>query len=112
MGMSIASPPIPEYVELSAAGEVTGPGRLICLYPQLFLGLLTVALGYAVFRTGGVEFSDWDLSLLLIGFASVFYVLRAHSLAPFSSTSRWLVWLTILFPAYVAFQLLPLPLWL
>jgi O-antigen ligase len=112
MGMSIASPPIPEYVELACGRRGYQPRPAHLVHPNVCLALLTVALGYAAFRTGGVEFSDWNLSLLLVGFASVLYLLRTRSLPLLSSPSCWIAWMTILLPAYVAFQLLPLPLWL
>jgi O-antigen ligase len=74
----------------------------------LCLGLLTIALGYAVFHNGGVDIADWTIALLFVGIAGAAYLLYK----PLASTPHfepWLRWAILLLPCYIAFQLIPLP---
>jgi O-antigen ligase len=76
--------------------------------PLLTLAILTSALGYAVFSSGGVLRADWNVSLILIGSGALLYWLtRRGAAAP--GIGRDLRWPLLLLPAYVLFQLLPLP---
>ena len=74
-----------------------------------YLGLLAVALGYAVFQNGGSNLTDWNVCVLLIAMvAAVFWLLTPDSdLAP--TLPPWLAWAVFLIPCYVALQLIPLP---
>jgi len=67
---------------------------------------LAATLAYAVYRSGGAS-SDWNICLLALGLTAAAYWLRARA-EPAGSTAPWL----LLFPCYVALQLLPLPLFL
>ena len=77
--------------------------------PILCLTLLALTWGYAVFQGGGVLPQHWNLCLLALGaVALLFWIGRpaGESSAPLGPVVRWLA---LLLPAYVAFQLLPLP---
>src|SRR6266850_1365122 len=76
--------------------------------PYLFC--LTLALGYGVLKLGAVNSADRNISLLLLGLMALAYRLftSRSNLAP-ALESR-LQWSLILLPAYVALQLVPLPL--
>jgi hypothetical protein len=74
------------------------------------LALLAAALGYAVFESGGVLRADWNVSLLLIGAGVLLYwsTLRRGDASPaLEPTLRFAIFLL---PAYLLFQLAPLPL--
>jgi O-antigen ligase len=70
---------------------------------------LAAILGYAVFHQGGVYSEHWNICLLGLGLLTVIYSLgtRGPDRAPKLDRALW--WLTLLLPAYVGFQLLPLP---
>jgi O-antigen ligase len=73
--------------------------RLFCLT------LSAAALAYAVLDKGGRTAIGWNASLLVFGIASAIYFLnRKFASYPF------LLWAILLPPAYVALQLVPLPL--
>jgi O-antigen ligase len=74
----------------------------------LILAALAAIWGFAVFRYGGVLRLDWNICLLALGLLAIAYTLvpRADR-AP--APEAWLRWLLVLLPAYVAFQILPLP---
>jgi O-antigen ligase len=76
--------------------------------PYLFC--LTLALGYAVLKLGAVKSADRNISLLLLGLTALAYRLftSRSNLAPALGSA--LQWSLILLPAYVALQLVPLPL--
>src|SRR5256885_17155454 len=73
----------------------------------LCLSLLTVAVGYAVVTHGGDGLFDASLSLLVLGLAAVVGAGRASG--GVESVDAILVAAALL-PAYVALQLVPLPL--
>ena len=77
--------------------------RLVCF------SLISIALGYAVFNQGGQPSLAWNTSLLIIGAGAVFYTL-AVSRADRRAFGTLVGWSVLLPPAYVGFQLLPLPL--
>ena len=52
---------------------------------------------------------DWSRALLLVGLAAILWGLGSVG-QPSEARSRFVGWLAVLFPAYVAFQLVPLPL--
>jgi O-antigen ligase len=74
------------------------------------LGLASAALFYAVFASGGVERTDWNVSLVLLGSGALLYVVsrRRSEFAP--RLDPILLWSLILLPAYLLFQLTPFPL--
>jgi O-antigen ligase len=75
------------------------------------VGAVTVAVAHEVIRYGGGGPFDWNLTLLIIGLAGAAFSLagarRSEAPAPLD---RIVLWTAALFPAYVAFQLVPLPL--
>jgi tetratricopeptide (TPR) repeat protein len=77
-----------------------------------YLSLLGGALGYAVLQHGGRTLADWNVSLLIIGVAAVGYwgVTPLRRRAP--ALERLAGYLALLIPAYVALQLVPLPMFL
>src|SRR5947209_2990912 len=84
---------------------------LIAVARQLvFLGSLTVILGYAAFRSAAVAEKDWYICLLGLGLVSVCYWLLTARLPKTPPLGKWLAWPAVLLPCYVAFQLVPLPL--
>jgi len=68
--------------------------------------LLAAVLGYAVYQNGGAG-TDWNICLLALGVTAAAYWLRARA-KPVPAPTPWL----LLFPCFVALQLLPLPLFL
>src|ERR1700694_3884065 len=78
--------------------------------PLVMLALLAAALGYAVFESGGVLRADWNVSLLLIGASALLYwsTLRRGDRSP--ALEPALRFPAFLLPAYLLFQLVPLPL--
>ncbi len=84
--------------------------------PQwLCLSILACALGYAVFAHGARALLDWNISLSIIGVGVVVYwAMTARSdaaTAPENMETR-LGTLALLVPAWVVFQLVPLPIFL
>ncbi len=86
-------------------------GRGVRRIPQSFyLGLLTIALEYAIFHDGGMVLRAWNVCLLILALtALVCWSRNTQALRPMKP---YLAWPVMLFPAYVALQLLPLPLFL
>lgn len=78
--------------------------------PLITLALLAAALGYAVFESGGVVRADWNVSLVLIGASALLYWsrLRRGDRSPALEPALRLP--VVLLPAYLLFQLVPLPL--
>jgi O-antigen ligase len=74
---------------------------------RLYLASLSVILGYAVYQYGGVASTAWNICLLALGVTAAVYWLAARAV-PEASSASWL----LLFPGYIALQLLPLPLFL
>lgn len=76
----------------------------------LCMGLLTLAVGYAVLNHGGDSpLEYWTVSMLAVGLAGLTY--RMDQVAPYSSRpDHFATYAALFFPAYVAFQLVPLPL--
>lgn len=73
-------------------------------------GLVAAAAGYAAVRSGGSDPFDLNVALLLLGLAGALYGVAER---PAGAATRWdrLALAAVpLFPAYVALQLLPLPL--
>ena len=77
-------------------------------------GLLAIALGYAVLESGGRSLIEWNVCLLSIGLAGLlyWYWLRPDSADRAPSLEPWLARAVVLAPAYVALQVVPLPLFL
>ena len=72
------------------------------------LASLSIALAYAAVEYGGVALDTWNACLLIVGIAAIVYW-RRQPAAKLPSNPLWR-WALLLFPAYIAFQLLPLPL--
>ncbi len=87
------------------------PSALHRVPPAFYLGLLAIALGYAVFHDGGMVLMDWNISLLILGLVGVLYWCGNRP-ASLSAMDRALRWAVLLLPVYVALQLVPLPLFL
>jgi len=104
--MSTISKAYATAFSLKVAGEVAG---LSVIDRLVYLGLLGLALGYAVLRDGGTGSADWSMSLLLLGVTGVAYWWRRapEDLAP--GAGRWMTCFVLALPAYVALQLVPLP---
>ena len=93
-----------------ATAAETEPGDLLHPWQQwLYLSLLAGGLGHAVFQHGARNLLSWNISLLIVGVASFGYwvTTRSSRLAP--AIERLLGYLALLVPAYIAFQLVPLP---
>jgi O-antigen ligase len=73
------------------------------------LGLLTLAIGYAVVTYGGDRPADTYLVLLLVGLAGIVDSFSRAAGRPLSPGDRLIALAALLLPAYVAFQLVPLP---
>jgi O-antigen ligase len=74
------------------------------------LAALTLAVGYAALNMGGIEWRHSNVSLLIIGVAAL--ILPVTSPHP-HRLARWeqiAIWASLVFPLYVASQLVPLPL--
>jgi O-antigen ligase len=80
------------------------------LGPAVTLALLSLALSWPVFFKGGVWPQDWDVALCAAGCISGCYWLFTRPIHFAPPLSRWLRWPIFLFPCYLAFQLIPLPL--
>ncbi len=76
------------------------------------IAFLAIALGYGVLKEGGRSPIDWNVCILLLGLAALLYWRRTDpaDLAP--PIEPWLAWAVVLAPAYIALQLVPLPLFL
>jgi O-antigen ligase len=74
------------------------------LFERCCLLVLAAAFGYSVLEYGGLVLTDWNLCLLIVGVVAVVYWRRSHA--------ESLPAAALLLAAYVAFQLLPLPLFL
>ena len=96
-----------------AAAMDTAPSHILDAGAQWFyLTLLGGALGYAVLEHGGRTLLEWDICLAIVGVGSVAYwaTTGASRLAP--AMGRLLGCGALLIPAYVVFQLIPLPMFL
>jgi O-antigen ligase len=76
----------------------------------IYLGVLALAHGYAVFQYGGSTITGWNVCLLLLGLVAVAYWLRTASADLAPPMEPWFGWAVLLVPSYVALQLVPLPL--
>src|SRR5450755_1481551 len=72
--------------------------------------LLASALAYAAFDQGGQASVGWNISLLILGAGAVFYLLAVSPVDRPPFMGQLLGWAVLLPPAYVGFQLVPLPL--
>jgi len=79
------------------------------LGPAITLVLLSLALSWPVFLKGGVWPEDWDVALCAVGCISAGYWLFTRPIHRAPSLSPWLRWPIFLFPCYIVFQLIPLP---
>jgi putative inorganic carbon (hco3(-)) transporter len=79
---------------------------------QLSLGFATVALLYSVLDLGGQDLIGWNISLFILAMGAIVYWLRApaEDLAP--AVDPWIGSLTLLLLLFIAFQLIPLPVFL
>jgi O-antigen ligase/tetratricopeptide (TPR) repeat protein len=76
---------------------------------RLYAGSLAIVLAYLVLSHGGLDQPNWHIGLLVLALISIVYWTRtsAEELAP--PLGPWIAWPAVLFPVYVACQLLPLP---
>ena len=76
------------------------------------LGFAAVALGYSVLELGGQDHIGWNISLFILAVGAIVYWLRtpAEDLAP--PIDPWIGSLTLLLLLFIAFQLIPLPVFL
>ena len=79
-------------------------------WTTFLLGLLAIDFGYTVFRYGGVLLRDWNVCLMALGVMALAYWLGTPRIDHAPRLDPWLRWPLLLFPCYVAFQLIPLPL--
>ena len=79
---------------------------LICL------SALTLAVGQAAFSQESGPPELWSRSLLILGLATMFCWVQPSLDEHNSSLSRMAIWAALLFPVYVAFQLIPMPVFL
>jgi O-antigen ligase len=76
------------------------------------LGAIAFAVGYAAFNYGGGGAADWSVALLILGLATLFSWPSGARDTTYSLSERIAIWAALLFPAFVALQLLPVPLFL
>src|SRR5687767_890067 len=79
-------------------------------HSTLCLVLLTVATAYAVATHGGDAPHDSNTVLLIVGLAAIVGSRSVISRRPAAGSERLIGVAALLFPAYAAFQLVPLPL--
>jgi putative inorganic carbon (HCO3(-)) transporter len=91
------------------AGRSSGFRGAASLSP---VGALGAVVGYAIFHKGGTSFVSWNACLSALGVLTLAYWLRVKRTELAPSPNRWLAWGIVLGPVYVAFQLLPLPVFL
>lgn len=68
-----------------------------------------IPVAYAILRYGAVERTDWYLCLAVLGIATLLYHVRAPLAAVAPPPDRLLLWTLVALPAYVLWQILPLP---
>ena len=76
---------------------------------NLCLLFLTGALAFGVLQSGGDNLTDWNVCLLVIALTALVYGLRRPDSESAHSAEPVLGWAILLFPAYVALQIIPLP---
>jgi O-antigen ligase len=79
---------------------------------RLYVGLLAMVLAYAIVEHAGRDPVEWNICLSSLGLLSLVYWLRSSRAVGAPVLEPHLAWLVMLAPAYVACQLVPLPLWL
>ena len=70
---------------------------------------LGAVYAFAVAHYGGASAADWNLCLLGLGVLALVYWLGAAGPDRAPAMEGWLRWALMLLPAYVLFQMLPLP---
>jgi len=88
-------------------GARYGAASLLCV-SACVLAVASAAVGADEIGPPG----DWSRSLLLVGLAAILWGLRGPDGFPVRRLPKVVLWMAVLFPAYVAFQLAPLPLFL
>jgi hypothetical protein len=78
--------------------------RTSSLFELYCLFLLAAVFAYSVLQYGGVSFTDWNICLLILGGTSAVYWSRSHVGPPSAAA--------LLLPAYIALQMVPLPMFL
>jgi hypothetical protein len=68
-----------------------------------------LVLAWSLLHSGGGDPPDWSVSLVIIGAASLAVSALPSRRAPRSGLQTVQAWCAVLLPAYVAFQLVPLP---
>jgi len=86
--------------------------RTTCLIsPYFFLAALSIAYGYCVFQSGGIDIIDWNRCLVGLGLLvlSYFRFTNKSDLAP--APQWWFWWPPLLLLCFVGLQVMPLPMW-
>lgn len=78
---------------------------------MIYLALLGLALAAAAVGNGGVDETAWSIGWLAIAIVAIVYWLRTPARLCAPKPPWWLLWPPLILLAYVAFQLLPLPIW-
>jgi len=94
------------------AGATAGPGKASDLWARVCLVWLTLALGYGVYANGARAIADLSIVLAGLAVAALAYWLGAALTGAAPAPGGRLQWLALLLPSYVAFQLIPLPVFL
>lgn len=78
----------------------------------LYLGALSLVFAYSVFESGGIQTADWNVCLVSLGLLILLYYRFTGSDGQAPALEWWWRWPILLLLAFIAFQLVPLPLWL
>jgi len=78
----------------------------------LYLAALSLVFAYAVFQSGGIQTTDWNVCLVSLGLLILLYYRFTgyDGLAP--ALEWWLSWPVLMLLGFIALQLIPLPMWL
>lgn len=74
-----------------------------------YIGFLTVGLAYTLFEHAGIDLIGWNVCLLTISLSAAIYWLLTPANRRAPAREALLRWPVLLLPAYVGFQLVPLP---
>jgi hypothetical protein len=80
------------------------------LISRFGLGALTLAVGYAAFNVGGIEWRHSNVSLLIIGVVALILPITCLHSQRLTKLEQIAIWASLGFPLYVAVQLVPVPL--
>ena len=80
------------------------------IWPAFCIAFLGLVLGYGAFFYGAVLPENWNLCLLAIGVVSALYWITLRKIDRAPALEPWFRWPAMVFPAFLAFELIPLPL--